>query len=91
MGWGLAVLRSHTFALGVLHEAFLAETAHDALVGTQRGGFRVGTIWDAGGSAVGETGISTAFLIYWKSRDGNSEPEGTNAEQQRESKARVHR
>jgi len=80
LGSGLAFLRAHAFTLGVLQESFLAETVHDALEGTQFGCFRIGAIRHAGGAACHENGISAAFL-FWKSRDGDSEPEGANAEQ----------
>ena len=80
LGSGLAFLRAHAFTLGVLQESLLAETVHDALEGTEFGWFRIGAIRHAGGAACQENGISAAFL-FWKSRDGDSEPEGANAEQ----------
>jgi hypothetical protein len=89
VGRGIAILRTHALALGVLQESLVTETAHDALERTNLGRFRVGAIRNACGSALGELGIRAALV--GKSRDGNSEPEGANAEQQRESKARVHR
>jgi hypothetical protein len=80
LGSGLAFLRAHAFTLGVLQESLLTETVHDALEGTEFGWFRIGAIRHAGGAACQENGISAAFL-FWKSRDGDSEPEGANAEQ----------
>jgi hypothetical protein len=80
LGSGLAFLRAHAFTLGVLQESVLTETVHDALEGTEFGWFRIGAIRHAGGAACQEMGISAAFL-FWKSRDGDSEPEGANAEQ----------
>lgn len=90
LGSGLAFMRAHAFTLGVLQESLFTETADDALEGTNCGFFRMGASWCACGTACLENGMSAAFL-FWKSRDGDSEPEGANAEQQRESKARVHR
>jgi len=83
-------LRAHAFTLGILQETFLTETADDALHHAWSSESRICAIWYARGAAMGEFGIGAAFL-FRKSRDGNSEPEGGNAEQQRESKARVHR
>jgi hypothetical protein len=90
LGSGLAFVRAHAFALGVLQESLLTETADDALEGTHFGRFRIGTIRYTGGSTGLENGIGTAFF-FRKSRGGDSERKGANAEQQRESKARVHR
>jgi hypothetical protein len=90
VGSGLAFMRAHAFTLSVFQESLLTETPDDALEGTNFGRFRISTIRYAGGSAREELGVRAAFL-FGKSRDGDSEPEGANAEQQRESKARVHR
>jgi hypothetical protein len=89
--WGIAFMREHAVTIEVLHESVLTEAAIDALEGAGLGCFRIGTIWHACRPTLDEFGIQAAFLINRKSRDGNSEPEGGNAEQQRESKARVHR
>jgi hypothetical protein len=90
VGLGVAFLRAHAFTVGVFQESLLTETPHDALIGANFVRCRMGAIRYASGSAGHELCVFTAFLIR-KSRDGDSEPEGANAEQQRESKARVHR
>jgi len=78
----LAILWAHTFSIGVLHESFLTETADHTLEGTHHGWFGFGAIRYASGSASQKLGVGAAFFICWKSRDGDSEPEGTSAEQQ---------
>jgi hypothetical protein len=86
---GLALFGEHAFALLVFQVSLLTETADHALQGADLGRHWVGTIWDTSRSAGEELGVGTAF--FGKSRGGDSERKGANAEQQRESKARVHR
>jgi hypothetical protein len=95
-GAGLAVTfwEGHAFALFVLQVSFPTETAADTLEGTDwtwMHEFAVGTGRGACGATFEELCIWTASFIGGKSRDGNSEADGGKAEQQRESKARVHR
>jgi len=78
----LAILRDHTFSIGVLQESFLTETTDHTLEGTHFRWFGIGAIRDASGSAIEKFGVGAAFFIYWKSRGGDSEPEGTNADEQ---------
>jgi len=87
----IAIAFGNAFAFGVLQEPFLTETAHDALHGTHIRFFRISAGRDAGRAANAELGIGAASLVYWEGRDGHSEPEGTNAEQQHESRAKGHR
>lgn len=93
VGLGIALFRAHAFTVGVLQVSGFTETPADTLEGTDVIGLRVRAVRNAGGSACQVFGIRTALsrLIDGERRDGDSEPEGTNAEQQRESKARVHR
>jgi len=90
-GLCIAVFRTHTFAVGIFQVSGLTETSRDALEGTEFGFFRFGTVRYTSGSAFQEFFIWTAFSFHRERRDGSSEPEGANAEQQRESKASVHR
>lgn len=77
----LAFFHAYTFTFGVLQESLFTETTDDTLEGTNSWWLRISTIWYAGGSASQKFGVGTAFLIDGKSRGGDSEPEGTNAEQ----------
>jgi len=86
VGFGITLFRTHAFTVGVFQESFLTETPYDALEGTNLVWLRVGAVWNAGGTTSAVFGIGSAFR-----RDGESKPEGANAEQQRESKARIHR
>jgi hypothetical protein len=79
---GLAFFEAHTFTVGVLQVSLFAETTDHTLEGTHYRCLGVGTIGCASGSACQKFGIRTAFLFGGKSRGGDSEPEGTNAEQQ---------
>jgi hypothetical protein len=88
---GLAFFHAYTFTFGVLQESLVTETTDDALEGTESWLLGVSAIWYAGGSTSQKFGIGTAFLFGGKSRCGDSEPEGTNAEQQHVSKAKGHR
>jgi hypothetical protein len=90
VGLGFTIFNSDAFTISIFQVSFLTETAADTLEGTNRVWFGVGAVRNAGRSTLLVFGIGTAFF-NWKSRDGDSEPESTNAEQQRESKARVHR
>jgi hypothetical protein len=95
-GAGLAITfwEGDAFALVVLQVSFLTETAGDTLEGTDwtwMHVFAIGTGRGACGAAFEELCIGTASFIGGKSWDGNSEADGGKAEQQRESKARVHR
>jgi len=86
-----AFLRAHAFSVGVLQESILTETADDTLESTKFRWFGICAIRRAGGSAIEKFGVGAAFFINWKSRFGDSEPEGTNAEQQHGNKAKGHR
>lgn len=86
---GLAFFREHAFAHVVFQVSLLTETADHALQGAEWARHWVGTIWDTSRSTGEEFGVGTAF--FGKSRGGDSERKSANAEQQRESKARVHR
>jgi len=81
----------HAYALVVLHVAVLAVAAAEASQGAMG---RVGTSASrrARGAALTIFGVSIAALrIDRKGGDGQSETDGGKTEQQRESKARVHR
>jgi len=80
--WFLAILREYAFSFGVLQETFFTETTDHTLEGTHFRWFGISAIWYASGSTIEKLGIGTAFFIDGKSRCGDSEPEGTNAEQQ---------
>jgi len=88
---GVAFLRSHAFSIGVLQESFLTEAADHTLESTHFRWFGIGAIRYACGSAIEKFGVGAASLINWKSRFGDSEPEGANGEQQHGNKAKGHR
>jgi hypothetical protein len=90
VGLGIALFATDALALRVFQESLLTETPADTLQGTNLVGFGVRAVRFAGGSALTVFGIGTA-LFNRERRDGDSEPEGANAEEQSESKARVHR
>jgi len=92
VGSGIAFVREHAFAHGVLQVSLLTETTDDALKGTNFGFFRMGAIRDASGSAGAKLLIGTALAFFGgKSRSGDSKTEGANCEQQQGSKAKGHR
>jgi len=78
---GLAFFKAYTFTVGIFQVSLFTETTDDTLEGTHGGWLRIGAIWYASGSTCQKFGIGTAFFFDWKSRGGDSEPEGTSAEQ----------
>lgn len=89
---GIALLGWHAKTTRVSQMSLLTEASDDAVLGTDRAGMRIG----AGRSTSRATSLE--FFIVWalrelfrKRRSGESDAENGNAEQQRESKARVHR
>jgi len=85
----LALFWTYAFALGVLQISCRTETAADTLEGTNFGQLGIGAVRYTSGSTSEVLSIGTA--LRWERRDGDSEPEGANAEQQTESKAKGHR
>lgn len=81
-GWHAASFRTDADAVFIFQKSGFAEATDDTLEGTHGGWLRIGAIWYASGSTCQKFGIGTAFFFDWKSRGGDSEPEGTSAEQQ---------
>jgi len=78
---GVTFFHAYTFTFGVFQESLFTETTDHTLEGTHHRWLGMGAIWYASGSTCQKFGIGTAFFIDGKSRSGDSEPEGTNAEQ----------
>lgn len=87
---GIALFRADTLAVSVFQVSLFTETPADTLQGTEFVWLRVRAVRYTGGSAGAIFGIGTA-LLNGERRDGDSEPEGANAEKESEGKARVHR
>jgi hypothetical protein len=79
---------THAFAVEVLQESLLTEAAGHTQLGTDLGHLGAGASWRTDGSTVVEFRVGAALRSRWFS---DSEPEGANCEQQRESKAKGHR
>jgi hypothetical protein len=89
VGMDVAFLGADTFAFGIFHEAFVTETADDALERTNGSGNRLGARGHANRTAFLKFGVRAA--LRGNSRIGKSKPEGVNAEQQHTGKAKGHR
>jgi len=89
VGMNVAFLGADTFAFGIFHEAFVTETADDALERTNRTGYRFGARGHTSRTAFLKLGVRAA--LRGNSRTGKSKPEGVNAEQKHTGKAKGHR
>lgn len=89
VGVDVAFLGADTFAFGIFQEAFVTETADDALERTNRAGDWLGAGGHASRTAFCKLGVRAA--LRGNSRTGRSKPEDVNAEQQHTGKAKGHR